>query len=134
MRKAMIKFIRQIAACTMLFASLANIFPVQAQDRAIHRTLRFARDTSHADVNRRIARGTSHVYHFRARCGQYMAVFLKTGENTSLSVYSVKSGQIDNADGVTEWDGTLPDTGEYVIEIGTDRTAVYSLMVSIENP
>lgn len=130
----MIKFIRQIAACTMLLASLANIFPAQAQDRAIHQTLRFARGTSHADVNRRITRGTSHVYHFRARRGQYMAVVLKTGKNTSLSVYSVKSGQIDNADGVTEWDGTLPDTGEYIIEIGTDRTADYSLMVSIENP
>lgn len=130
----MIKFIRQIAVCTVFLANSAIILPAQAQDRAIHRTLRFASGTSHVYVNKRIARGTSHVYHLRARRGQYMAVVLKTGNNTSLSVYSVKSGQIDNADGVTEWDGTLPDTGEYVIEIGTDRTADYSLMVSIENP
>jgi hypothetical protein len=130
----MIKFIRQIAICAVFLASSAIIFPAQAQDRAIHRTLRFASGTSHTDINRHIRRGTSHIYHFRARRGQYMAVVLKTGKNTSLSVYSLNSGQIENADGVTEWDGTLPDTGEYIIEIGTDRTADYSLIVSIENP
>jgi len=130
----MIKFIRQTIVYALLLTSLASTFTAQAQDRAVHRTLRFASGTNHVYVNRRIGRGTSHVYHLRARRGQYMAVVLKTGKNTSLSVYSVESGQIDNADGVTEWDGMLPDTGEYVIEIGTDRTADYSLMVSIENP
>jgi len=129
----MIKFIRKTAALTLLLLSLANINLVQAQDRAIHQTLRFARGTTHADLYKRIVRGTPHVYHFRARRGQYMSVVLKTGENTSFSIYSLKTGQIENADGVWDWDGTLPDTGEYIIEIGTDRTADYSLMVSIEN-
>jgi hypothetical protein len=129
----MIKFIRKTAALSLLLLSLANINFVSAQDRAIHQTLRFAPGTTRADLSKRIVRGTSHVYHFRARRGQYMSVVLKTGENTSFSIYSAKSGQIENADGVWDWDGTLPDTGEYIIEIGTDRTADYSLMVSIEN-
>jgi hypothetical protein len=129
----MIKFIRKTAALSLLLLSLANISLIRAQDRAIHQTLRFSRGTTHADLYKRIVRGTSHVYHFRARRGQYMSVVLKTGENTSLSIYSAKSGQIENADGVWDWDGTLPDTGEYIIEIGTDQTADYSLSVSIEN-
>lgn len=129
----MSQWIRQTIVAALIFFSAATVLPGAAQDRAIHQTLRFARGTSHAELHKHIVRGTSHVYHFRARRGQYLAAILKTGPHTSFTIYSIKSGQIEKADGVTEWDGKLPETGEYFIEIGTDRSADYVLIVSIEN-
>jgi hypothetical protein len=124
------RFISYIVLAAALFS--INAAPFAAQDRAIHQTLRFEPGTSHAYLNKRISRGTSHVYHLRARRGQYMAVILNTGDNTSFTIYSTRSGQLDNADGVKDWDGTLPETGEYLIEIGTDVSTNYELTVTIE--
>lgn len=61
-----------------------------------------------------------------------MAVILNAGENTSFTVYSMRSGQLEGADGVHDWDGRLPETGEYVIEIGTDVSTSYILNVTIK--
>lgn len=110
----------------------ANPAIASAQDRAIHYQLRFRAGTSSASLAKRVVRGTSHIYHFRARKGQYATVILDAGENTSFSIYSAQAGQVDGADGVHDWDGNLLASGEYIIEIGTDVSANYILNVSIK--
>lgn len=102
------------------------------QDQPLHQTLRFTTGQSSVTLKNRIRLGTSHVYHFRARKNQHLTTNLQTGKNTSLTIYSLKSGQPEGADGVWNWKGALPETGEYIIEIGTDRTTSYELTVTIE--
>ena len=62
-----------------------------------------------------------------------MAVVLRSGNQTSLTVSGWNSGIIEGADGVRETVVELPETGEYTIQIGTDATASYTLQVTI-NP
>lgn len=110
----------------------ANPGAVTAQDRAIHQTLRFKPGTTQAYLNKRINRGTSHVYHFRARKGQQMTASLKVGKKTSFTIYSINSGRIEEAAGVHNWEGNLSETGEYLLEIGTDVSTNYQLTVIIK--
>ena len=67
----------------------------------------------------------------RARAGQEMAVVLNTGDNTSFTISGWSSGILEGADGVRQTVVELPETGEYVIQIGTDETASYSLEITI---
>jgi hypothetical protein len=60
-----------------------------------------------------------------------MAVYLKTGSRTSLTISGWESGILEGADGVRQTVVELPETGEYVIQIGTDAAANYTLEVTI---
>lgn len=61
-----------------------------------------------------------------------MSVLLKTGKQTSFTIYAPTTGIIEGADGETSWQGILPESGEYIIAIGTDVTANYKMELSIE--
>jgi hypothetical protein len=58
-------------------------------------------------------------------------VMLKTGKQTSFSIYSPE-GIIEDADGTKNWSGSLKQPGEYLISIGTDKTASYTLEIYIK--
>jgi hypothetical protein len=100
------------------------------QDTPIFKRIRFARGRTTAVVRDTIRLCTSHEYRLRARAGQTMSVHLATGRRTSFIIYSA-SEHLEGADGVTDWSGELPETGEYTIAIGTDATARYTLEVTI---
>lgn len=101
------------------------------QDKEIRQTIRFARGATSTVLRKQIKLGTSHVYTLRAREGQVLTVSLKTGNKTSMSIYAPTSGIIEEADGIKRWTGTLSESGEYTIVVGTDATANYTLNVSI---
>ena len=127
----MIQIIKKFAAFALI---LTTLFAGQlaAQDRVtIDRQVRFARNASSTVIDGRIARGTSHIYRLRARAGQEMAVVLKTGDSTSFTISGWNSGILEGADGVRQTVVELPENGEYVIQIGTDVTADYSLEITI---
>lgn len=112
-------------------AALAQI--ERAQDViTVDKQIRFKRGEIFAFVNGRIGRGTTHHYRVRARAGQRMAVVLKSGRRTSFTVYEHSHGILEGADGVTQAVIELPETGEYLIEIGTDAAAAYRLEVAIK--
>jgi len=67
-----------------------------------------------------------------AREGQEMAVVLKTGDDTSFTISGWSAGILDGADGVRRTVVELPETGEYVIQIGTDASADYALEITID--
>jgi len=127
----MIQIIKKFAVLAFI---LTTLFATQllAQDSVtVDRQIRFSRGASSTVINGRIARGTSHIYRVRARAGQEMAVVLNTGDDTSFTISGWSSGILEGADGVRQTVVELPETGEYVIQIGTDVTANYSLEVTI---
>jgi hypothetical protein len=101
-----------------------------AQDRMIPKQIRFGRGRTTAVVKDTVKLCTWHAYSLRARHGQTMSVHLAAGKLTSFSL-EMPSGPVMEADGVTDWTGELPDTGEYVIHVSTDATAAYTLEVTI---
>ncbi|HEY9285964.1 MAG TPA: hypothetical protein VIP46_21115, partial [Pyrinomonadaceae bacterium] len=98
-------------------------------DRVVGKQIRFGRGRTTAVVKDRVALCTAHEFRLRARAGQTMSVNLATGDRTSLTL-SAPSGDA-LADGEKSWSGELPESGDYVIRIGTDATADYTLEVTI---
>jgi len=99
-------------------------------DQVIPKRIRFARGRTTTVIKDTVRLCTSHEYSLRASAGQTMSVHLATGKKTSFTLQS-PSGPIEDADGVKDWSGELPEAGEYVIVIGTDATAAYTLEVTI---
>ena len=98
-------------------------------DRVINKVIRFERGRTTAAVKDRVVLCTAHSYRLRARAGQTMSVNLATGDRTSLTLHAPSGDAL--ADGEKSWSGELPETGHYVIHIGTDATAGYTLEVTI---
>ena len=130
-----------IVAATALVASTANagtpagVATPAAQcrttDRNIPKQVRFARGRTTAVIKDTVRLCTAHEYYLRATGGQSMTVHLATGSRTSFSVYAPTGDIIEGADVVKDWEGSLPETGQYIIHIGTDATAAYTLEVTI---
>lgn len=118
----------------LMFAAAFLVIPgfVNAQDRVtVNRPVQFRSGASSATIRGQVQRGTAHHYRVRARAGQEMAVVLKTGNRTSFTISARNAGILDGADGVRYCVVELPESGEYLIEIGTDATANYTLEVTI---
>jgi hypothetical protein len=98
-------------------------------DRVIAKQIRFERGRTTAVVKDRVVLCTAHRYRLRARAGQTMSVNLATGNRTSMTLLAPSDDVL--ADGEKSWSGELPVTGDYVINIGTDATAAYTLEVTI---
>lgn len=124
-----------LAGCVVsAFAAPANIASAaqcRGTDRIIPKQVRFARGRTTAVIKDTVRLCTGHEYRLRARAGQTMSVHLATGSRTSLTVYTPAGDTPEGADGVKDWSGELPETGEYIINIGTDATAAYTLEVTI---
>ena len=134
------KSILRIIALTGCVASLFAVptvaaTPAAAQcrgtDRAITRQVRFPRGRTTAVIKDTVRLCTAHEYNLRATGGQTMTVHLATGNRTSFSLYAPTGDIIEGADGVKDWEGSLPETGQYLVHIGTDATAAYTLEVTI---
>ena len=100
-------------------------------DRTIPKQVRFARGRTTAVIKDTVRLCTSHEYHLRARQGQTMSIHLATGKRTSFTLLTPSGDTVGDADGVKDWSGELQVNGEYVINIGTDATAAYTLEVTI---
>jgi hypothetical protein len=111
----------------------ASAAPAQCRgtDRNIQKQVRFARGRTTAVIKDTVRLCTAHEYYLRATSGQTMTVHLATGSRTSFSIYAPTGDIIEDADGVKDWNGSLPETGQYIIHIGTDATAAYTLEVTI---
>jgi hypothetical protein len=127
--------IRKITCYSLLILSVLSAVPTfagAAEDRVtVDRDIVFRRGAISASIKSKITRGTTHLYRVRARAGQEMAVVLKTGDQTSATVYAPTTGIVDGADGVRQTLVELPETGEYLIQIGTDAAANYTLEITI---
>jgi len=111
--------------------SLANAAQCRGTDRIIPKQIRFQKGRTTAVVKDTIRLCTGHEFHLRARQGQTMSIHLATGKRTSFTLLTPSGDTVPDADGVKDWSGELMDNGEYIINIGTDTTAAYTLEVTI---
>ena len=100
-------------------------------DRNIQKQVRFGRGRMTAVIKDTVRLCTSHEYTLRASAGQTMSLNLATGKRTSFTLQAPSGDTLEGADGVKDWSGELPESGDYVIQIGTDATAAYTLEVTI---
>lgn len=123
-------FIAGFIAIIFSFSFEANA--QRLMDKEVRQTIRFARGKSSAVIRKQISLGITHLYTLRAQEGQTMTVILTTGNKTSFTVFSPSDQILEGADGETMWRGMLDESGTYLITIGTDRTANYTLEVYIK--
>jgi hypothetical protein len=125
------KLLLIIAALGFINAPVGAAAQCRGTDRTIPKQVRFARGRTTAVIKDTVRLCTSHEYRLRARAGQTMSIHLATGSKTSFTLQTPSGDTVGDADGVKDWSGELPDTGSYVIVIGTDATAAYTLEVTI---
>src|SRR3954469_7517534 len=111
--------------------AVAGVAQCRGTDRTIPKQIRFPRGRTTAVIKDTVRLCTSHEYTLRARAGQMMTLNLATGKRTSFTLSAPSGDTVEGADGVKDWSGELPQTGDYVISIGTDATAAYTLEVTI---
>ena len=111
------------------------LLPLAAQeDRDLQ--IHFRPGTHSTTLHSAVVRATVDRYHLRARAGQVMQVRIDSAENNAeFDIAKPDGGYLRNAairEGATGWNGKLPLSGEYVIEVGSTRgNADYTLKVSI---
>ena len=98
-------------------------------DRIIGKQMRFARGRTTAVIKDRVRLCTMHEYHFRARAGQKITAHLVTGNRTSMTLFTQNGETV--FDGTKDFEGELPEGGQFSLQIGTDATAGYTLEVTI---
>ena len=122
-----------LALSCLVSTDAATRLPVAGQcrgtDSTIVKRIRFARGRTTAVVKETIRLCTSHEYTLKASAGQKMSLHLATGKRTSMTLYAPNGDTL--LDGGMDWEGELPESGNYTVQIGTDATARYTLEVTI---
>jgi hypothetical protein len=116
-------------AFVLIFASLA-----QADET---RRITFAKGKSSATIDYAVLRDEVIKHPVRAGEGQRMTVRINATEDNAAFTITTPTGEFlagaGEMDDATEWSGTLPESGDYVIEVGSTRgNADYRLTVSIK--
>lgn len=116
-------------AAAMLMATAAAATDFQHE-------LKFAAGASSATVDGAVVRGDSDVWSFSANAGQHAEIAVKsTEDNAAFAVFvppATTDGDPTAAD-VKSWQGALPATGTYYVQVSGDRgNATYTLTVSIK--
>ena len=107
----------------------AAVTQCRRADQLIQKQIRFARGRTTAVIKDRVRLCTMHEYHFRARAGQKITAHLVTGNRTSMTLFTPNGETVFV--GTKDFEGELPEGGEYSLQIGTDATAAYTLEISI---
>ena len=122
-----------ILVALLLVLSFSSLIFAQKTSRPI----RFARGRTTAVIRDTILDGQWHDYTLRARQGQTMSVHI-SGSSRNLTFRVIppngddQHGSLTGEEGVRDWQGELPETGEYYISVhGPNRKATYTLEVNI---
>ena len=119
----------------LLLTSLILLTSVNAQrGTSTVRRITFPPGQTSVEVQGSLRRGTSHDYVVRARRGQGMAVRVIAQGNMAFQVIAPSGAYL--SDVTVEWGGSLPQTGDYRINVlpdpATSRSLRYTLEVSIQ--
>ncbi len=95
--------------------------------------IQFTPGATSADVTGQIAAAGTDVYLLGAAAGQQMSVDLfSQADDVRLEVRDSSGGWLEGQITATFWQGTLPETGDYIIRvIGGEADAEYTLVVTI---
>lgn len=118
----------------VFFAMLLLAGGAFAVQKGLTKRVRFARGRTTAVLKNSVVRGTADRYLLGARKGQQIIVHITSVENNA--VFDIYTPQGDTLAGEgedsTDWSGTLPQDGDYVIKVAPTRgNATYTLEVTI---
>lgn len=108
------------------------------EPHGIEQRIEFAPGNVFARAEGTVVRGTRDRYILNARGGQYMHIALNSLENNAVFSVFAPNGQVlpgteEGAD-VSNWQGSLPVDGDYVVSIGPTRgNASYGVKFTITN-
>ncbi len=123
-----------LGASLALLLLASSVCEVQA--RGVTRRVRFARGRTTAVLKNSVVRGDVDRYIIGARAGQTITVHITSRENNAVFNLQTPSGKslegAGEVDDATDWSGELPESGDYIIEVGGTRgNATYTLEVTI---
>ncbi len=119
--------------------SISNLVssPVTSEKPAVlmakvQQRIQFKKGTNSAEIKGGVARGTVNSYLIKAKKGQTMKIEIQSLEkNAVFSIIGPKTKTIIKES--KSWSGVVSKTGDYQIDIGTERGgASYTLSVSIK--
>lgn len=108
-----------------------------AAQKGLTKRVRFPRGRTTTVLKNSVVRGTVDRYTLGARNGQTMSVHITSVEkNAVFTIYTPTGGGTLEGAGegqdATDWSGELPQSGDYVIEVGGTRgNASYTLEITI---
>ena len=119
----------------LLLLSVSPIIGIAQND--ITKRIKFAKGKSSATVKGAVLRDEIETYIIKVNKGQKMTVKITAIEkNGSFSIEKPSGDYLQNAgemDDQTIWSGTIPESGEYKIQVAPTRgNATYRLTVSIK--
>ena len=118
----------------VFFASLLLATCAFAAQKGLTKRVRFQRGRTTAVLKNSVVRGTVDRYLLGARKGQQIIVHITSVENNAVfNIYTPQGGTLaGEGEDSTDWSGTLPASGDYVIEVGGTRgNATYTLKVTV---
>lgn len=105
-----------------------------AAQEGLTKRVRFARGRTTVVLKKSVVRGTVDRYVLGARKGQQIIVHITSVENNAVfDIYTPQGGTLaGEGEDSTDWSGTLPQDGDYVIEVGGTRgNATYTLKITV---
>ena len=126
----------KVKLAAVFFGLLLAVPCAFAVQEGLTKRVRFARGRTSATLKNSVIRGTRDRYLVEARAGQKMTVSINSVERNA--VFAIYAPSHDTLEGASEhqevknWSGKLPESGDYVIEVGGTRgNATYRLTVSV---
>jgi hypothetical protein len=121
---------------SVLFAAMlllvTSVEAFAGRDRT--RRIRFESGRTTKVIKDAVVRGDRDRYILHARAGQTLLVHITSEENNAVFDIYRPGGKhtLENAQESMDWTGSLPRTGDYIIEVGGTRgNASYTLEVTV---
>jgi hypothetical protein len=124
----------KVRLTALFFATLLAATCAFAAQKGLTKRVRFPRGRTTAVLKNSVVRGTVDRYLLGARKGQQIIVHITSVENNAVfDIYTPQGGTLaGEGEDSTDWSGTLPQDGDYIIEVGGTRgNATYTLEVTI---
>lgn len=129
------KTLLMAAFALAVFGGAQSVSAQNMSQTVVEKRVKFARGQNKAVLRGSAKYGMSYVYKLRARAGQTMEINL-AGKNPELSFSLIAPDEetIEDAFGVTEWSGKLPQTGDYsiVVVINDEDAAAAAFTLEVE--
>ncbi|HYJ45716.1 MAG TPA: hypothetical protein VEV81_03810 [Pyrinomonadaceae bacterium] len=118
--------------CAAALLVVATVVAEAGRDRT--RRIRFESGRTTKVIKDAVVRGDRDRYLLKASAGQTLIVHITSEENNAVFDIYRPGGRrtLENAQESTDWTGSLPRSGDYIIEVGGTRgNATYTLEVTV---
>jgi hypothetical protein len=120
-----------LASILVMLFLITGIDVLAQKGTSIVTRIKFARGRTTAVESGSVHRGMSHDYLLKASAGQTMTVHLAARGGVTFDIRT--PGHVDSlAEGVRDWSGELPNSGDYRINVLPDTTTERSIPYTLE--